>query len=46
MFFRCPECGWPMCDEKCAKGRGHEIECATLKAATKKVFIGTEGALR
>ena len=36
--YMCPECGWPMCDEKCAKGRSHEIECSTLKAATKKVI--------
>jgi len=35
--YMCPECGWPMCDEKCAKGRSHEIECSTLKAATKKI---------
>ena len=36
--YMCPECGWPMCEEKCAKGRSHEIECSTLKAATKKVI--------
>ena len=35
--YMCQECGWPMCDKKCAKGRSHEIECSTLKAATKKV---------
>ena len=28
--YRCPRCGWPMCDETCAGGKAHMIECSTL----------------
>jgi hypothetical protein len=35
--YMCPECAWPMCDQKCAEGHSHKIECALLKGATEKV---------
>ena len=36
--YRCEICGWPVCDETCAKGKAHQIECQTLKNAKEKVM--------
>ena len=36
--FRCEKCNWPVCDEKCANGNAHKIECETLKNVTEKVL--------
>ena len=33
----CGQCGWPVCDEKCAQGKVHCIECDTLKQSKEKV---------
>ena len=35
--YRCPECGWPMCDDQCARARVHVIECQTLRNSPEKV---------
>ena len=35
--FRCGNCNWPVCDQKCADGNAHKIECETLKNAKEKV---------
>ena len=35
--FRCENCNWPVCDQECADGTTHKIECETLKNAKEKV---------
>jgi len=35
--FRCANCNWPTCDQKCADGNTHKIECETLKNAKDQV---------
>ena len=35
--FRCPGCQWPMCNEKCARGRMHEEECPIIAKGVHKV---------
>jgi len=35
--YQCENCHWPVCNQKCAGGPAHKIECDTLKNAKEKV---------
>ena len=35
--YKCPDCGWPMCDKKCAQGMSHAIECQTLARSEERI---------
>ena len=34
---RCPKCGWPMCNEKCARSPVHEAECNLTQIRSEKL---------
>ena len=35
---RCPDCGYPMCDDSCAAAESHRAECRVLRRGSRPVF--------
>jgi len=40
--YTCEKCGYPMCDDECAKANGHQAECQVLSRGDKPVFENGE----
>ena len=39
--YRCPDCGWPLCSDKCRKTSRHQVECRLFQERGAKVAVDT-----
>ena len=43
-FFRCPLCGWPMCNDTCSSSISHQPECNLSRARGSPIKLDIKNA--